>query len=176
VSATNLFYEISSFSGHFLTGSPRTIENKKPAEYPRQALGCWQVSKFVKCDPQLIARPQYRIRRNYPYKINYLAGWMRPWNRFNELSKDQIHSYTILWDCDLEVNLLMAFRVLRNFRNICSTLCHDERFIPDAAYLENKNQPSLHGGACRSSKAKKEPPRLAYRGGPRITLIMTIAG
>ena len=63
---------------------------------------------------------------------------MRPWNRFNELSKDQIHSYTILRDCDIEVNLLMAFRVLRNFRNICSALRHDERFIPDATYLENK--------------------------------------
>ena len=63
---------------------------------------------------------------------------MRPWKRFNELSKDQIHSYTILWNCDLEVNLLMAFRVLRNFGNICSTLCHHERFNWERSFQANK--------------------------------------
>ena len=90
---------------------------------------------------------------------------MRPWNRFNELSKDQIHSCTILWDCDLEVNLLMAFRVLRDFRNICFTLCRDERFIPDAAYLENKN--GLPGGLVVAAE-QKEPPRLPARGGRHL--------
>ncbi len=53
---------------------------------------------------------------------------MRPWKGFNELSEVHIHSCAILRDCDLKVNLLMAFRVFRNFRNMCCTLCHDGRF------------------------------------------------